>query len=189
MTEPRFCAAPGCGKLLVQRPGEKIYKFLKRKTCGRACAGETIKRPFDSAPRYCAWSECGALLVRGEGESFPNFCKRNCCNRAHAGHARAKPKPELDKVKCPHCGGMFTPQRPSQTYCSSKCAVTARNLASWAAKRNAEARAKPLGRYQTVEEWLAAGNVITRIETPPSALMGVPVRGKAGDWSGGRVRR
>lgn len=38
MIEPRTC--PTCGATLVIRPGERQWKFARRVTCDRKCAGE-----------------------------------------------------------------------------------------------------------------------------------------------------
>ena len=40
--EERFCEWHRCGKILVQQEGETDWRFERRRTCGRSCAGHLI---------------------------------------------------------------------------------------------------------------------------------------------------
>lgn len=104
----------------------------------------------------------------------------------------ARRPPTLYTYRCAWCETEHRTRTESSSYCSTRCARRhaavnyARNK-----RQEQEMLARPPGPKgcATVEEWLAAGGVIWRQELVPALAGATPVRPKAGDWSGGRVRR
>lgn len=77
----RVCAA--CGAPLVQRENEARCDWLRRKTCGHACAARAHSKIAAEAreqnQRECRI--CGAVFVRGPKETATAFNSRETCSR------------------------------------------------------------------------------------------------------------
>jgi hypothetical protein len=89
----RICASPWCNNVLVRKKGEKLSRFLVRKTCDRSC-GTTLNRPL--SPNGTWTPERCAELQRGldAGLSFQaiadgmGLTKDQCIGKAHRDHLK-----------------------------------------------------------------------------------------------------
>jgi hypothetical protein len=78
--EPRHCAYSGCRRLLVRRPGERVDKFARRRTCSTACAalfGRYDRRGLVVAEHRPAAVAEPPWPARDEAAAQPDFSAHN----------------------------------------------------------------------------------------------------------------
>lgn len=158
--------------------------------------GAPIPRPqADPGPaRYCELPGCDNEIYRKPGERPHKFLRRRACCPEHARMNAQRTVDAKRRVvqqaraartaQCPNCRG---PMQMGGDYCSPKC----RNKASYRAARRRDDPKVAIepGSVETVEQYLARGGRITRIENPPpSSDYGIPVNVFSRSMWGGRVR-
>lgn len=90
----RHCAAPGCGKLLVQRENERTDIFARRITCGLSCGAklQTISPERraqmklahardPNLPKPCKF--CGELFGRKRNQALSGYALQHYCSDQH----------------------------------------------------------------------------------------------------------
>ena len=79
----RFCPAPGCGKELERREGERRDLFRRRKVCDESCRAKLQSEARTTtkvvAGRCCPI--CSKVLEQKKGEALCDFAKRKTCGK------------------------------------------------------------------------------------------------------------
>lgn len=173
----RSCPAPGCGKPLVRRIGERSNAWRDRRTCGHLCAGAiTRSRRPAIEQKTCDAPGCGATFTRGLRESGwkwlrRRFCGRACAGAAHREHWKSRQRAidtEGDKP-CTRCGEVlplecFGWRLGKRTSICRTCSTAIGTMAYWMnpGKRRESARVYAQNHKEKVKQRVAAWRVANR---------------------------
>ncbi len=161
-TRSRFCANPACGKPIVRKEGEKPSTFNVRRYCDKAChfAGRPPK--IDYRARVAQTKMCKGCVrpfhrrIKESDEQWSQrqFCGQKCSSMAHAAISRANGRAAVAKAarlrKAKKLSGEQTAYLKNPFY-----------------RPNIRPPELPPGSYETVEQALARGVKIQRIEIEP----------------------
>lgn len=153
----RMCVI--CGARMMQKAGEKIGDFRRRKTCSRICTYKAISNsnkpsdePIDKHPsRVC--EICAAVFYPSPGQILSKFNRRQTCSKeCRYEQVRQKHFVVRGTKTCESCGMAFTSRRDNgsvesteqwnvRRFCSSECfgkATTGHHRAPMQSKRCSE---------------------------------------------------
>ncbi len=92
------CALESCAGPVARNPGEKTYRWQRRRYCSKQCQSRAIAFLFAGAvSEHPPCAHCGGPVARWAGESGSRWLNRTCCS-ADCARARMAGGAEVAKA-------------------------------------------------------------------------------------------